>query len=123
MTTIKAQSNLDMNQNRILGLAGAQTNNVTIPDDNTFDYVPANNLGNLMVTANGNVAHILFDLNTPNIQLSTQLGSNIAVSTGSASGSTGTDGNFTVFADGGNGQITFENRLGQTEDVRFLHLL
>ena len=112
-----------MNQNRILQVAGLQTNQVTIGDDSVYHYTPSYVLGNLAVSVNGDVAHILFNVSAPLINLSSQITSEIVVATGVASGTTGTDGKFTVFADGTNNRITFENRLGQSEDAHFLHLL
>jgi hypothetical protein len=114
---------IDMKQHQILQVGGMESKKVTVNDDSTVGYVPANNCGVLMVTVGKNIAQLFYDLTSPDIKMVSQLDSSISIDSGSATGTTGFDNKFTVFADDVNGQITFENRLGQSEDVRLLVLL
>jgi hypothetical protein len=114
---------IDMKQHQILQVGGMESKKFNIDDDSTVGYVPANNFGVLMVTVGKNIAQLFYDLTSPDIKMVSQLDASVSIGSGSATGTTGFDNKFTVFADDVNGQLTFENRLGQSEDVRLLVLL
>lgn len=96
------------------------TNETTIGDDSVHSFAPQKDFGKIVVQdGNAEVGEILFDISSGAITEVADLNGNIATSTSSLSGTTGTDGNLTISADNSNTQIDIENRLGGSRTVRY----
>lgn len=96
------------------------TSRVTIADDGVHSFTPRKTTGRIAVYDNaGNGVECFFDLDTPAVSSGDTIG-NGASATGNHAGTTGTDGNLTVAADGANNQIDIENRTGSSQPVQYI---
>lgn len=89
-----------------------------IDDDGVVAIVPARSKGFAFVEdGNGQAVGTYYDLDNGAV---TALGSTASATTGTGNhgGTTGVDGNLTVAADSGNGELDIENRTGGRRTVR-----
>lgn len=99
---------------------GMDANTVTIGDDAATSFTPSGSEGVIAVTddnAQGGVVH--YKVSSTNATTSIGGTASLAVSTGSLSGTSGTDGNLTVSANDGDGKIYIENRTGGSRNVSY----
>jgi len=90
-----------------------------ISDDSVFSFQTKNNakIGVMILTVTpDDAAVIAYDTTTGNVSIIARTGSSIAANNGSLSGTSGTDGNFTVGADSSQ-TVYLENRKGSQQRV------
>jgi len=100
--------------------ASFSTNVAFIVDDSVQNVVPNRNMTLFHVVDDTNRNGLyLVDLDAGSIKEVSDLNTNIATGTGDHTGTTGTDGDFTVAANGTDGEIVIENRTGGSVSVRW----